>query len=98
MQKRLLEALSGRGTVTATSGKQAAVQYMLLIYQEETPVRVLCGQSAQTNEQTNYEGVVRPVCFFVDNGLTLEMQDGRKLKFAFTHNIRGTIAVSEWIG
>jgi hypothetical protein len=37
------------------------------------------------------------VCFFGENGLTLEMQDRRKLKFFFT-DTHGSIALNSWIG
>jgi hypothetical protein len=37
------------------------------------------------------------VRFFGENGLTLEMQDGRKLKLFFT-DTEGSIALNSWIG
>jgi hypothetical protein len=42
-------------------------------------------------------GTVQPVRFFGENGLTLEMQDGRKLKLFFT-DTEGSIALNSWIG
>jgi hypothetical protein len=43
------------------------------------------------------QGVIQPVCFFGENGLTLEMQDGRKPKFFFSDS-QGSIALNSWIG
>ena|ERR1035441_6669386 len=97
LKQRLLETMKGNGTVTANSGEQFAVRYELHVYQDEIPVRTLSDPPTTMPGLKEYRGVIRPVRFFSESGLLLEMQDKRKLTFVFT-DMRGTIALSEWIG
>ena len=89
--------MKGRGKVTGNEGKQVAVQYELDVYQDDIPAGNLLDPSATIPGLKRFEGWVLPVCFFAENGLLLEMQDGRKLKFAFTDS-QGAIALNQWIG
>lgn len=90
--------MKGNGTVTATSGEHVAVRYELHQYQNELPVRTLSDPPATMAGLKECRGVIQPVCFLLERDLTLEMQDGRKLKFSFTDRRRGSITVLEWIG
>jgi len=92
-----VERMNGSGTVTSVSGDQKPVQYDLHVYQEEISVRTLENPNATIPGMKDIRGRVDPVCFFGDSDLTLEMKDGRKMKFFFTDS-RGTIALGSWIG
>jgi hypothetical protein len=88
--------MNGRGTVTSRSGETVAVRYDVHVYQQiragtqENPHGTIPGLK-------KINGVVQPVRFLGENSLLLEMEDGRKLTFAFTNN-RGSIALNSWIG
>jgi hypothetical protein len=61
-------------------------------YETEIPVG-----SHQTIPGTKHmTGRIKPVCFFGQNGVVLQMQDGRKMKFFFT-DMTGTIGFSGWV-
>ena len=94
---RHLETMNGRGTVESNTGEQAAVHYELHVYQDEIPAGNLVEGRATIPGLKQIQGMVQPVCFFGENGLTLEMQDRRKLKFFFT-DTHGSIALNSWIG
>lgn len=94
---RHLETMKGRGTVTANNGDQFGAQYELRVYQDEIDAGSLNNPGATIPGMKTIQGVVQPVRFFGENGLTLEMQDGRKLKFLFT-DTHGSIALNSWIG
>ena len=89
--------MKGNGTVTANNGEQVAVRYEVHVYQDQIPIRTMSDPQTIMPGSKEYRGVIQPVRFFGENGLTLEMKDGRKLKFSFT-NSRGSIALNEWIG
>jgi len=88
--------MKGSGTVTSGGGERVAVQYELHVYQKEIPAGNLLDPNSTIPGLKRYEGWVSPVCFFGENGLLLEMQDGRKLKFFFTDG-NGSIALNQWI-
>jgi hypothetical protein len=90
--QRLIEKIEGSGTVTSSSGEHAAVQCVLHVYQKEIPVGNMQDANATIlSPLKSYEGRILPVCFFGDPELTLELRDGRKLKFSFT-DMLGSIA------
>src|SRR6266487_1502335 len=82
---RHIERLDGSGTVTSSRGDQKPVRYDVHIYQEEISVGSLENPNATIPGMKDIRGGVDPVCFFGDKDLTLEMKDGRKVKFFFTH-------------
>ena len=94
---RHLETMKGRGTMTSNAGERVAVQYELKVYQNEIDAGSLNNPGATIPGMKRITGTVQPVRFFGENGLTLEMQDGRKLKFFFTDS-HGSIALNSWIG
>jgi hypothetical protein len=89
--RKLIEKIEGSGTVTSSSGEHAAVHYVLHIYQDQISVANMQNPNATMPGIKSIEGPVLPVCFFRDPDLTLELQDGRKLKFSFT-DMHGSIA------
>jgi hypothetical protein len=82
--RRRIDTITGKGTVTSNGGKQA-------VYQNDIPADHMQNPDATIPGLKRYEGRVLPVCFFGNQDLTLEMQDGRELKFFFT-DMRGSIA------
>ena len=94
---RHIETMDGGGTVTSGSGEQKSVRYELHVYQHEISAATRENPHATIPGMKDIRGRVEPLCFFGENGLTLEMQDGRKLKFFFTDS-RGNIALNSWIG
>ena len=94
---RHIERMGGGGTVTSSRGEQKPVQYDLHVYQEEISLGTLENPNATIARTKDIRGRVDPVCFFGDSDLTLEMKDGRKMKFLFTDK-RGTIARGALIG
>ena len=94
---RHIETMKGRGTMTSNSGEQVAVRYELHAYQDEVHAGTLANPGATIPRMREIRGTVQPVRFFGENGLTLEMQDGRKLRFFFT-DTHGSIALNSWIG
>ena len=92
-----IETLKGIGTVTSSQGQPEPVNYELHIYQQEVPAATLDDPHATIPGLKEIRGRIDPVCFFGENGLTLEMQDGRKLQFFFTSS-EGSIALNRWIG
>jgi hypothetical protein len=94
---RHIDTMKGKGTVTSNNGKKVAVQYELSVYQDEIPAGNLLDPHATIPGLKTVRGSVSPVCFFGENGLLLEMQDGRKLKFFFSDS-QGSIALNHWIG
>ena len=93
---RHIERMNGRGTVTSNSGEQVAARYDLDVYQDEIHAGTLVNPGATIPGLKEITGVIQPVRFFGENGLLLEMEDGRKLKFFFTDS-RGSIALNSWI-
>jgi len=94
---RHLETMKGHGTMTSNAGEQVAARYDLHVYQDEIHAGTLDNPGATIPGMKEIRGTVQPVRFFGENGLTLEMQDGRKLKFFFT-DTHGNIALNSWIG
>ena len=94
---RHLETMKGHRTMTSNAGEQVRVQYELHVYQEEIDAGGLNNPGATIPGMKEIRGTVQPVRFFGENGLTLEMQDGRKLKFFFS-DTHGSIALNSWIG
>jgi len=94
---RHLETMKGRGTMTSNAGEKVAVRYELHAYQNEIDAGSLNNPGATIPGMKRITGTVQPVSFFGENGLTLEMEDGRKLKFFFT-DTAGSIALNSWIG
>ncbi len=86
---RCIETMKGNGTVTADSGRAVAVRYELYVCQEEIAAGTLENPHATIPGMKEIRDRVEPVCFFGENGLLLQMQDGRKLKFFFTERQRG---------
>ncbi len=93
---RCIETMKGDGTVTADDGEQFSVKYELNVYQDEIPAGNMDDPRATIPGLKDIRGWVEPVRLF-DQTLTLEMQDGRKLKFFFTDS-HGNIALRQWIG
>jgi hypothetical protein len=89
--RKLIDTIEGSGTVTSSSGEHAAVHYVLHIYQDQISVANRQNPNAMAPGLKSIEGPVLPVCFFGDRDLTLELQDGRKLRFSFT-DMHGSIA------
>jgi hypothetical protein len=94
---RHVETMNGSGTVTSGSGEQKPVRYEIDVYQEQIPVGSMTNPGATIPGLKDIRGRVEPVCFFGDGDLTLQMRDGRKMKFFFTDG-RGTISLRSWIG
>jgi hypothetical protein len=94
---RHVETMKGSGTVTPSSGEAVAVRYELHVYQKEIPAGTLANPHATIPGMKEIQGRIQPVCFFGEDGLLLQMQDGRKLKFFFTDS-SGAIALNQWIG
>jgi hypothetical protein len=92
-----IENMNGRGTVTSNIGEEIAVRYDLHVYQDEIHPGTLANPGATLPGLKEITGVIQPVRFFGENGLLLEMADGRRLKFFFTDS-RGSIALNSWIG
>jgi hypothetical protein len=91
-----IETMTGNGTVTSDTGERVAVKYDINVYQDEIPAGNMLNPHATVPGMKEFHGNVWPVCFFGKTVL-LEMQDGRKMRFFFT-NVRGSIALSQWIG
>jgi hypothetical protein len=94
---RHVERMNGTGTVTSGGGVQKPVQYDLHVYQEEISAGTSENPNATIPGMKDIRGRVDPVCFSGDRDLTLQMQDGRKLKFFFA-NCHGTVSFLSWIG
>ena len=91
---RHVETMSGRGTITAGTGEPVMVDYELHVLLDE----IYAGpDSPPIPGMKDIQGIIQPVRFFGENGLLLEMQDGRKLRFSF-RDTNGSIALNEWIG
>ena len=93
---RIVEALRGKGMVTTEDGQQVSVEYDLKVCQEEISAGSMENPTASIPGMKSIEGHVKPVRFFGQE-LTLELEDKRKIKFFFT-DMRGTIALRQWIG
>jgi hypothetical protein len=94
---RHIETMKGKGTVTGNSGQQVPVTYELHVYQSQVPAGTLDDPRATVPGLKEIRGRIEPVSFYGQERLLLEMQDGRKLRFFFT-DMRGSIALNEWIG
>jgi hypothetical protein len=92
---RHLETLKGQGTVVSSSGERVAVRYTLQVYQSEIDASSLTTTGTIPGLKT-IEGTIQPVCFFGENGLTLELADGRTAKFLFMDG-QGSVHVN-WLG
>lgn len=94
-----VETLAGMGTVTTADGRQVRVEYELDVLQDEVYVGAgsppLPGMKEITGRVTALDSA-RAIGVFSDI-LTLEMADGRKLRFFFT-NGHGDIALNQWLG
>lgn len=91
-----LETIKGRGTMTSSSGEKVPVTYDLSVDQEEIGAGSLNFPTATIPGMKSISGTVLPVRFFGENGLLLEMTDGRTLTFFFT-DTHGSIATNGWI-
>ncbi|MDO8682603.1 MAG: hypothetical protein Q7N50_03885 [Armatimonadota bacterium] len=93
---RHIETMKGNGTVTTDDGQEVVVCYKLDVYQREMQSSALKDSyTSPVLGLKHCEGTIEPVCFFGQT-LTLEMEDGRKLRFFFK-DTSGTIALIEWI-
>jgi len=88
---RHLETIRGRGTMTSNSGEKVPVTYDLSVDQEQIRAGSLNDPTATIPGLKRVSGTVLPVRFFGENGLQLEMEDRRKLRFFFT-DMHGSIA------
>jgi hypothetical protein len=89
---RHIENMRGSGTVAAPNGESQSVSYNLDAYQNEIPV----GSHETIPGMKQITGRINPVCFFGQNGVVLQMQDGRKMKFFFK-DMTGAIGFSGWV-
>ena len=78
---RLIDTMEGSGTVRSSSGDHADVHYVLQVYQDQISVANMQNPHAMMPGFKSIEGRISPVCFSGDPELTLELQDGHKLKF-----------------
>lgn len=92
---RHLETINGQGTVVSKSAGRVAVRYALHVYQDEINAGGLTTTGTIPGLKT-IEGTIQPVCFFGENGLTLELADGRTAKFLFMDS-QGSVHVN-WLG
>src|SRR3954469_12573872 len=93
------QTLKGHGTVTSQSGEQVPVVHDLRVYRDEIRTGTQVNPHATIpGRMEEFRGTVQPVFFLGESELTLELQDGRKLKFLFTGETSGSIAVNSWIG
>jgi hypothetical protein len=92
---RELERMRGRGTVTEETGKTIAVAYDLSRMQNE-----LFDRSGDPPIPTtrNVVGRILPASPPDGEIKTLQMADGRKLKFFYAGPADGSIALNQWIG
>jgi hypothetical protein len=87
--------MKGTGSVTSKNG-ETPVQYELEVWEEQISTPLMDNPSASVPGMQRIQGWVRPVCCTLGEVASLEMQDGRKVKFRYT-NLSGAIAVSgEW--
>lgn len=98
MRKRTreLERLRGEGIVTEESGKTYSATYDLRRTQDELSCRTKSSGDPPMLTTKNILGRVLPVNSF-EGYKTLQMADGRRLKFFYTHS-DGSIALNQWIG
>jgi hypothetical protein len=89
---RHIETIEGNGTVTTNTGERVGVHYTLNVFQKDIPATSHSNPFGSASGMKEIHGHVEPVGFF-GQILTLEMQDGRKLKFFFTDG-RGSISAS----
>jgi hypothetical protein len=90
---RRIDPLKGTGIVTSTRGK-TPVEYELEIWQEQIPTPMMDNPKASVPGMLQFRGGwIRPVCCPLGEIASLEMQDGRSLKFAYTFLSSGTIRV-----
>ena len=83
MGMRLIQSVTGKGTVRSKDGKHVHVKYELTEFQEEVRAGHMGDPNASILGLKQIRGWVEPVSFIGDE-LTLELQDNRKLKFFFT--------------
>jgi hypothetical protein len=93
---RCTESMEGRGVVGADDGQKVCVECELNVHLEEIPASSVADPQATIPGLRDIRGRVKPVCYF-GQVLTLEMEDGRKLRFFF-NDTDGNIALSSWIG
>lgn len=93
---RHLETLKGQGAVVSKSGERNPVQYDIRVYQEQISAATLTNPGATIPGLKTIQGTIRPVCFWGENPLTLELMDGRTAKFLFKDN-QGSVHVN-WLG
>ncbi|HLH41131.1 MAG TPA: hypothetical protein VKX39_18420 [Bryobacteraceae bacterium] len=89
---RHLETLRGRGHV-GTDGGKTSVEYELRIYQKEIRAGTMENPGATIPGMKSIEGWVRPFVGSMGTVLTLEMSDGRTVKFFFRDTL-GSVVVS----
>jgi len=95
---QLLEHLQGSGVVTAENGDRMTVKYDLQITRDEPEAgrppavgfKHLGGQIWSEHDSYFVLSHARTI-------MTLQMEDGRKLKF-FHRDLAGNIGLREWIG
>jgi hypothetical protein len=85
---RVLERLQGKGVAVSSSGKRVAVEYWLEVVQEEIKAGSKVGDSVIPGKRS-IRGRVLPIVS-MEEVLTLETSDGRKLEFIYTDG-RGSI-------
>ena len=85
------EMVAGTGVVLDSNHQQKVVYYRLYLDQEQ----ISTPPARKSPRRNTIRGVVQPVCFFDDTNLTLQMQDGRKVKFFFTDSAGSIVATFE---
>jgi len=88
MGMQLIENPKGVGTVISKKGGSQA-EYELDVWQDQTPVATMDNPNAAGLNQIR--GWVHPVHCAVGEIATLELQDGRKLKFFYLTNASAEI-------
>ena len=93
---RHIETMRGTGTATSPNGQSQPVSYHLDAHQDEIRAGSFDNPNATIPGMKSITGWVNPVCFFGENGVVLEMEDGRKMKFFF-RDMAGNIGFSGWV-
>ncbi len=89
---RILESLTGKGTVISRDGTRTPVEYELQVLQDEVPAGHLDDPHASIPGLKSVHGRVLPALSLGEMA-TLELKDGRRAKF-FWRDSRGSVTVS----
>jgi hypothetical protein len=89
----LVETMKGRGMVTSPSGEKVPVTYNLRVDQKQIHAGSLNDATATIPGMKTISGTVLLVHSFGVNGLLLEMEDGRRVRFFFT-DMHGSMATN----